>query len=73
MKSSKTQIQTKIHRILPVRFEEQDLTSYSGLLIFQALFQRLRLKEKLRTCLTDHGVSKSSKPFAASSSSAPVG
>lgn len=55
MKSSKTQVQAKIHGILPVRFEEQDLTSYSGLLIFQALFQRLELKSRLRACLARHG------------------
>ncbi len=57
MKSSKTQIQSKVHRILPVRFEDQDLTSFSGLMIFQALFQRLQLKSKLRVSLSDHGVS----------------
>lgn len=52
MKSSKTRIQSKVHRILPVRFEEQDLTSYAGLMIFQALFQRLGLKDKLRARLS---------------------
>ena len=51
MKSSKSQIQSKVHRILPVRFEEQELTSYAGLMLFQALFQRIGLKDKLRTRL----------------------
>jgi hypothetical protein len=52
VKSSKSRIQSKVHRILPVRFEEQDLTSYAGLMIFQALFQRIGLKEKLRARLS---------------------
>ena len=57
MKFSKTRIQSKVHRILPVRFEKQDLTSYAGLMLFQALFQRLGLKEKLRERLAGRGVS----------------
>lgn len=52
MKFSKSQIQSKVHRILPVRFEEQELTSYAGLMIFQALFQRIGLKDKLRARLS---------------------
>lgn len=35
---------------MEVRFEEQDLTSFSGLVIFQGLFARLRLKERLWRC-----------------------
>jgi hypothetical protein len=36
-----------------LRFEDQWLTSFSGLVIFQALFQRLRLKERRATAMTD--------------------
>jgi hypothetical protein len=44
-------VHTKVHRIPTLRFEpEQRLTSYAGLVIFQALFQRLRLRDRLRRC-----------------------
>jgi len=36
-----------------IQFEDQRLTSFSGLLIFQVLFIRLRLKERLKRCF-DH-------------------
>ena len=35
VKSSKAQITAKIHKIPVIRFEDQQLTSFSGLLIFQ--------------------------------------
>ena len=50
MKFSKAQIQAKFHKIPTIRFEDQRLTSYSGLVIFQALFVRMNLKERLRRC-----------------------
>lgn len=51
MKSSKQNIHTKIHKIPTLRFcEDKKLTSYSGLIIFQALFQLLQLKTALRSC-----------------------
>ena len=37
MKSSKAQSFGKFHKIPTIRFEDQKLTSFSGLLIFQAL------------------------------------
>ena len=43
MKSSKAQIQAKFHKIPVMRFEDQKLTSFSGLLIFQLLYKRLDL------------------------------
>jgi hypothetical protein len=36
-----------------LRFEEQRLISFSGLAIFQALFQRLRFKDRLATAMAD--------------------
>jgi len=33
-----------------MRFEKQDLTSFSGLVLFQALYQALQLKHRLRRC-----------------------
>ncbi len=50
MKSSKAQILAKFHKIPVLRFEDQQLTSFSGLLIFQQLFQRIQLKQRLRAC-----------------------
>ena len=50
MKSSRAEIQAKFHKIPVIRFEDQKLTSFSGLLIFQVLFSRLRLKGRLKEC-----------------------
>ena len=50
MKSSKAQIQAKFHKIPVVRFEDQKLTSFSGLLVFQLLFNRLNFKQRLKQC-----------------------
>jgi hypothetical protein len=50
VKSSKAQIQAKYHKIPAIRFEDQQLTSFSGLLIFQLLFKRLDLKQRLKKC-----------------------
>lgn len=57
MKSSKAQIQAKVHRVPHLRFEDQKLTSFSGLVVFQALFERLQLKELLRRCFSHLGIS----------------
>jgi len=50
VKSSKAEIQAKYHKIPVIRFEDQRLTSFSGLLIFQVLFGRLKLKQRLNNC-----------------------
>ena len=52
MKYRKSQIQAKVHKIPVIRFEDQRLTSFSGLLIFQALFSRINLKRRLRKCFS---------------------
>ena len=48
MKRSKSEVHGKARDVLDVRFEEQQLTSFSGLLIFQRFFAKLGLKERLR-------------------------
>jgi hypothetical protein len=53
VKSSKAEIQAKFHKIPVIKFENQRLTSFSGLLIFQVLFRRMDLKERLKKCF-DH-------------------
>lgn len=50
MRSSKAQILSGVHAIPTIRFTDQALTSASGLVLFQVLFNRLELREKLRRC-----------------------
>jgi hypothetical protein len=50
VKSSKAQIQAKFHKIPEIRFEDQRLTSFSGLMVFQLLFKRIGLKQRLKKC-----------------------
>jgi len=57
VKSSKAQIQARYHKIPDILFEDQNLTSFSGLLIFQALFARLHLKARLKICFSHLKVS----------------
>jgi hypothetical protein len=57
VKSSKAQILAKFHKIPALRFEDQKLTSFSGLLIFQVLFRRLNLKQRLYQCFSNGKVS----------------
>jgi len=52
VKSSKAQIHAKFHKIPVIRFEDQKLTSFSGLLIFQTLFMKLGLKARLKKCFS---------------------
>ncbi len=52
VKSSKTQIYTKFHKIPEITFEERQLTSFAGILIFQLLFKRLGLKNRLKKCFS---------------------
>lgn len=50
MKISRSEIRCKTHATPKLRFEEQQLTSFSGLIIFQRLFDALSLKQRLRNC-----------------------
>jgi hypothetical protein len=50
MKCSKSSIHRKTHRIPEIRFEDQRLTSFAGLVLVQALLSRLGLKEQLTGC-----------------------
>ena len=50
MKLSRNEVQSKTYAIPELRFEDQKLTSFAGLLVFQLLFQRLDLKNRLRNC-----------------------
>lgn len=50
MKCSKTEIHRKTHCLPNLQFEDQKLTSFAGLVIFQALFSELDLKARLNRC-----------------------
>lgn len=50
MKCSRASVHRKTHRIPEIRFEDQRLTSFAGLILFQSLFNRLGLKEQLAGC-----------------------
>jgi hypothetical protein len=50
MKCSKATIHRKTHRIPEIRFEDQRLTSFAGLVVYQSLFSRIGLKRQLAGC-----------------------
>jgi hypothetical protein len=56
MKPSRSAIHRKTHALPTLRFEDQQLTSFSGLVIFQRLFEHLRLKSRLRGCFRNLAV-----------------
>ena len=57
MKSSKVEIVSREHKIPEVRFENQRLTSFAGLIVFQGLFKELAIKQKLQNCFSHLKVS----------------
>ena len=50
MKPSRSAIHRQTYVLPTLRFEDQQLTSFSGLVIFQRLFEHLRLKNRVRDC-----------------------
>lgn len=50
MKYSKSTIHRKFHALPELAFEDHRLTSFSGLIVFQALFAKLNLKALLNGC-----------------------
>ena len=57
MKHSKSAVRCKLSCLPKLRFDDQQLTSYSGAIIFQQLFIDLGLKAKLRRCFSHRQVS----------------
>ncbi len=53
MKYSKSDLHRKYRNIQELKFEAQNLTSFSGLVIFQKLFDHLDINNKLKRCF-DH-------------------
>jgi hypothetical protein len=50
MKYRRSEVQSKAHALPELRFEEQALTSFAGLVIFQKFFASIDLKSRLRCC-----------------------
>ena len=50
MKYSKAEVRSKGHIIPDMKFEEQSLTSFAGLVVFQQLCRRIGLKSRLTLC-----------------------
>lgn len=57
MKYSRAEVHCKIHSLPELRFEDSQLTSFSGLILIQELFRRLGLKARLRRCFSHLAVS----------------
>jgi hypothetical protein len=52
MKHSRSEVHCKTRKIPALHFEDHALTSFAGLVIFQGLFARLGLKERLNRCFS---------------------
>ena len=50
MKYSKQAICARFYKLPRPRFEDQQLTSFAGAIVFQLLFERLDLKARLKQC-----------------------
>ena len=50
MKYSKSEVHSKVHALPKMKFENQTLTSFAGLVIFQKFFATIELRKKLRSC-----------------------
>jgi hypothetical protein len=47
---SKAQVERRVHAIPEVEFEDERLSSAAGLVVFQGLIRRLKLRSRLRQC-----------------------
>lgn len=52
MKLSKTQFHSNVHSFPELHFEDQRLTSFSGAVVLQALFQKLKMSARLQECFS---------------------
>jgi hypothetical protein len=50
VKVSKAQFHARVQSIPELRFEDQRLTSFAGCILFQALFEKLRLAQRVQEC-----------------------
>ncbi len=52
MKVSKNSVQSKLHAVPEIKFQNQNLTSHAGASILQVLFKRMNLKKRLFNCFS---------------------
>lgn len=50
MNVARTRIQSRYYAIPKLKFDDQEMTSFGGLIVFQHLFERLGLWERFRRC-----------------------
>ena len=50
MKFSRAQFHARVYRLPQLRFEDQRLTSFSGLVLLQALLRKLGVRQRLQRC-----------------------
>jgi hypothetical protein len=55
LKHSRAALHCKTHKIPTLQFDDQALTSFSGLVVFQRLFAKLEIKERLGRCFSHLG------------------
>ena len=58
MKCSRREVRGKAHALPTLKFENQSLTSFAGLVVFQQFFAILRLKARLARCFAHQTVGK---------------
>ena len=51
MRLSRQAVRSSTHSVPEIRFEDQDLTSFSGLVILQALSNSMQLRKLLQNCV----------------------
>jgi hypothetical protein len=56
VKPTRTAVHRKAYALPTLRFEDQRLTSFAGLVVFQKLFAAVRLRERLQGCFAHLGV-----------------
>jgi len=52
VKFKKRHVYSRTHKLPEIRFEDQRLSSYGGLVVIQALFTKLNFGNRLRTCFS---------------------
>jgi len=58
VKFSKAEIFSRVFKIPEIKFEDQRLTSFAGLVLYQPLFEQLELKERFKRCFAHLKVSE---------------
>ena len=62
MKRSRKDVARKVTEIPQLRFEDQRLTSFAGLVVFIKLFQVLKLRNRFARCFEHHNAGKAFAP-----------